>query len=61
MYLMAEEELMGAFFSCFDLDREEYGGTETLAMIYLENGKRLDVIAAAAKADIIVSGDEIEA
>ncbi|KAF4885081.1 hypothetical protein CGCF415_v015477 [Colletotrichum fructicola] len=60
MRQLAEEELMGAFLSCFDLDSKQYGPS-ALETIYLQNGKRLGVLAAAAEADIILSDDEIEA
>ncbi|KAK1579554.1 uncharacterized protein LY79DRAFT_672456 [Colletotrichum navitas] len=59
MHQLTEEELMGAFLSCFDLNSKQYGPS-ALETIYLQNGKRLGVLAAAAEADIILSDGDIE-
>lgn len=59
MRQLAEEELLGAFMSCFDLESKQYGPS-ALEMIYEQNGKRLEVLAAAAGANITLTDDEIE-
>ncbi|EYB23189.1 hypothetical protein FG05_30587 [Fusarium graminearum] len=59
MRILAEEELIGAFISCFDPDSGECG-IVALETVYMENKGRLQVLAAAAKADIIISEEEVE-
>ncbi|EWG50634.1 hypothetical protein FVEG_16665 [Fusarium verticillioides 7600] len=59
MRILAEEELIGAFISCFDPDNGDCG-IEALETVYSQNKRRLQVLAAAAKADITISEEEIE-
>ncbi|ROV99831.1 hypothetical protein VSDG_03065 [Cytospora chrysosperma] len=59
MRQIAEEELLGAFMSCFDRDSKNYGPA-ALEVIHMQSGKRLEVLVAAAVANITLSDDEIE-
>ena len=59
MRQLAEEELVGAFLSCYDLESGQYG-LSAIEELCMQNGERLQVLAAAATADRILSDEDIE-
>lgn len=58
MRQLAENELLGAFMSCFDLDSKKYSPS-ALEVILTQSGNRLEVLAAAAVANITFFDDDL--
>lgn len=59
MRQLAEEELFGAFISCYGSDSEHYG-VAALEEVYRHNEDRLHVLTTAAIADTTLSDEDIE-
>jgi tetratricopeptide (TPR) repeat protein len=56
---LAEEELLGAFLSCYDPESGQYG-ISALEEVCRQNGERLHVLAAAAIADTTLCEEDVE-